>query len=314
MTSICYITSRIDPKFEWFIESLDYQTTKEEKENEIELIFIDLLVDGVEPGSDRHKHLEDSVGGKFKFRHISPKPNVWQGQHRVTKENWFAASNARNTGLVYAKGDYIVFCDDLSVLTGAWWNAVKESRNSGKVTCGAYRKCKELKVENGNITFFSNFPQGIDNRYQYGNDGVPVSCNGNWLYGCSFACPVSFLLEVNGSDESCDGMGFEDCILGVRLANKGYAFQYDRRMMTYESEEAHHFDKPMRRTDKGVSPNDKSHAILNLASGTSRAENNHLGSEGIVGLRKVYQETGLIPRPEGPTNDWFDNQPISEMA
>jgi hypothetical protein len=108
-------------------------------------------------------------------------------------------------------------------------------------------------------------------------------------------------------------MGFEDCILGIRLANNGIGFQYDRRMLTYESEEDHHKDPPMRRTDKGVSPNDKSHAILKIAQGSKFAENRHFGAGGIRGLRQAFQETGEIPLPNGPTYDWFDGQPISEM-
>lgn len=316
MISLVYITSRIDPKVEWFISSLDYQTTPDEKENGIEIIFIDRLVDLVNPyeQEDRRNHFSEAVRGRFKFKHVAPKPSVWQGSHRITSVDWFAASNARNTGLVMAQGDHIAFVDDLSVLTSQYWKAMKESVGTGKVTLGAYRKVKELAVDNGNIVNFVNHPQGIDNRFGYGNDSGPVPCAGNWLYGCSFACPIQFLIDVNGSDEECDGMGFEDCILGIRLANRAIAFQYDRRMLTYESEEAHHLDKVMRRTDKGVSPNDKSHAILAKAHGSNRAENAHLGLDGIAGLRKIYQETGTIPVPISPTHDWYDGQSIAEMV
>lgn len=313
MTSICYVTSRINPLWNYFLDSLDFQTTAEDKVD-IELIFIDLLVDGDLPGSDRRNHLSECVGGRYNYSHVPPKSCSWQGVDRITKSHWFAASNARNTGVIRARGDYIVFVDDLSVPTGEWFKAVKEASTKTLVTCGAYRKVKDLRVESGNITYFTNFPQGIDNRYAYGNDHGPVNCAGNWLYGCSFGCPLDYLLQVNGSDEACDGMGFEDCILGVRLANNGIGFQYDRRMMTYESEEDHHLDKPMRRTDKGVSPNDKSHAILALAQGTKFAENSHFGSDGIRGLRKIFHESGVIPKPIGPTLDWYDGQPIAEMT
>jgi hypothetical protein len=313
LTTIGYITSRIDPKFHYFIDSLAYQTSADEKAGEIELIFVDLLVDGTPLDSERHKHLEDVIAGRFKFHHVAPKSNVWQGSHRLTRENWFAAANARNTVLIRAQGSYVVFVDDLAVLTGQWWKSVKEAQMANVVTCGAYRKCKNLKVDNGNIVFFSNFPEGVDNRFVLGNDHGPVPCAGQWLYGCSFGAPLPHLLTVNGLDEACDGMGFEDCILGIRLANNGIGFQYDRRMLTYESEEDHHLDKAMRRTDKGVSPNDKSHAILKLAQGTKRAENAHFGPDGIEGLRKVFAETSEIPVPNGPTKDWYDGQPISEM-
>jgi len=308
MISICYITSRLDPKVQWFLDSLDMLTNDADK-SEIEIIFIDRLAKGTE----RQRDFFEVVGKRFRYSHVTPKPCVWQGDDRLTAEDWFAASNARNTGLIMAQGETIAFVDDLSVLTGQWWKALKESTGSTRVTCGAYRKVKELRVDNGNIIHSYLYAGGADNRWQYGNDNGPVPCEGNWLYGCSFSCPTQYLIDVNGFDEACDGMGFEDCIMGIRLANRGVQFQYDRRLLTYESEEDHHLDKIMRRTDKGVSPHDKSHAILDKARTTDRAENFHLGPEGIAGLRKIYAESNLIPFPEGPTHDWFDGQLIAEM-
>ena len=313
LKSIVYITSRIQPMVRWFTDSLAYQSSQAEKDNDLEIIFVDLLLDSPN-ADDRRKIFESAVDGRFKFKHVPPKPNVWQGKDRVTSTDWFAASNARNTGLVHADGEHIAFVDDLSVLTGTWFLALKEAALSGKVTCGSYMKVKSLRVDNGNITHFEKYPGGEDNRYRYGNDSGPVPCGGNWLYGCSFTLPTQWLIDANGSDEACDGMGFEDCILGIRLANRGHHFQYDRRLMSYEAEELHHLDQIMRRPDKGVSPNDTSHAILHLANRTSRAENVHLGPDGIIGLRRVLRETGEIPLPDGPSHDWYDGQPICEMT
>ena len=313
MISIVYVTSRVDPKIEWFFDSLDYQTSQDEKDNEIEIIIIDRLLDD-EGATERRMAIAGKMRDRFKYHHVAPKPCSWQGSARLTKQDWFAASNARNTGIIYAQGDYIVFLDDLSVLTGTWWKAVKEATGSGKVTCGAYRKVKELRVENGNITYFVNHEKGIDNRTLFGSEHGPVSCPGQWLYGCSFVAPAQALIEVNGFDEACDGMGFEDCIMGIRLANRGVAFQYDRRMMSYESEELHHIDATMKRTDKGQSPNDKSHAILALAQRTAIAENAHFGPEGLAGLRATLHKTGSLPRLTLPTTDWFDGQLIEEMV
>jgi glycosyltransferase involved in cell wall biosynthesis len=315
LTSICYITSRKNPLWDWFIDSLDSQTTQEEKDTDIELIFVDRLVDGDnEAIAERKQQLHDAVRKRFRFEHVPPKASVWQGSHRVTSQDWFAASNARNTGVVRALGEFIVFADDLSVLAGTWWAAIKDARADNKVTCGAYQKMRSMKVENGNILFSEAYPGGVDNRLRHSQGSDPVPCKGNWLYGCSFACPTEFLLAVNGSDEACDGMGFEDCILGIRVANQGYEFQYDRRMMTYESDEHHHLDAVMRRTDKGTSPNDKSHAMLKLAEATTYAENSHFGPDGIRGLKKVFMDTGEIPLPSGPTHDWYDGQSIAEMT
>ena len=312
MLSVIYITSRIQPHIEWFIDSLWNQTTEKERSEKIELIFIDRLMDAPDTGL-RANHFKEAVAGRFRFQHVAPKPNSYQGSHRVTREDFFAAANARNTGVAYANGDYLCFVDDVSVATGQWWTALKEAYWSEKITLGAYRKVRELRVEKGNITWHSHFDGGEDSRWKHGSDSAPVDCRGEWLYGCSFALPLHVMLEVNGSDEASDGMGFEDCLLGVRLENRGHKFQYDRRMLTFESEEAHHLDKIMRREDKGISPNDKSHAILKIAQATNRAENAHFGPEGISGLREVLRAKGFIPFSGMPTHDWYDGQPLAEL-
>jgi GT2 family glycosyltransferase len=328
MISIVYSSSRWDSKIEWFLDALFLQTTPKDRE-ELEIIFVDrhLWDDGVEMVTDslvdvtskwmypkRRREFIDKNAGRFNCVHLPPKPCSWQGPWRLTKEEWFAASNSRNTGIAVAKHNFLAFADDLSLPKERWFASVLRACEVGLVTCGAYQKVKKMEVENGTLKSHEYFAGGVDNRIGNTNGNL-TNCTGNWLYGCSFVSPLQALLDVNGFDENCDGMGFEDCILGFRMENHGYRFRYDPDLFTYESEELHHLDKAMRREDKGLSPKDKSHAMLDEARVTKRAVNHHLGAGGILEIRERYKKEQrlVLPIYPGPIKDWYDQQPIGEM-
>jgi glycosyltransferase involved in cell wall biosynthesis len=343
--TIAYFTSRKEPKIEWFFESLHRETGG--KYDGIRIVIIDLhnadrdIICGVpECGMDELKEelAEAPPSRSYALTwapdvwHQPPKPTVWQGKHRLTKEDWFAASNARNTAICLAPDGWIAFVDDVSVLLPGWLARVREAMNHPKrITCGAYRKVKELVVEDGYVKSFADHPGGRDNRmaavkcdyldkFALGpvvamdRVSLPVPCAGNWMYGCSLVAPVEAFLEINGYPEAlCDGMGFEDVIAGIMLEKKGYSFAYDPRMMTYESEELHHQMPVMKRSDYGVSPNDKSHAVLNAARNGHGWHPNYFGEEGIRGLRSRVLRGEPFPVVQIPAHEWFTRTPLSEL-
>lgn len=232
MLSLIYITSRKEPHFDWFISSLRREMRELGDVPLPELVVIDF-----HHSKDR---LPYGMGWVGPIKWASPKPTPWQGKYRLTDHDAFAASNARNTGLCLASGTYIVFIDDVSVLVNGWLAAAMESMRENRITCGAYRKVKELAVDmEGNITRWIAFSGGDDTRWKDGRSEV-VKCPANWLYGCSFGAPVETLLSVNGFDEALDGLSFEDVCLGLRLEKAGHQLWYDQKMLTFESEEAHH--------------------------------------------------------------------------
>lgn len=300
--TVCYITNRREPKLEWFINSFDRERAGEI----IRLVMVDAHC--TQPARC------ETLTGQTAWKHLAPKPCVWQGPHRRTNVDWFAASNARNTGLCLAPDGYIVYVDDLSVLLPGWLAAVREAMSGGYIACGAYRKCKKLEVVDGEVVSHEYFPAGTDNRIQHVSADV-TPCGGQWLYGCSVALPVEALLSINGWPEDlCDGMGFEDCLTGLALQNAGYDLRYDRRMMTYESEELHHVEPPLKRSDYGVSPNDKSHAALKIVQdGAKWFANKHLGPGGIRALRDRVLAGEPFPVPTGPTHEWFTGMRLEDL-
>jgi hypothetical protein len=107
-------------------------------------------------------------------------------------------------------------------------------------------------------------------------------------------------------------MGYEDVVTGQLLTNAGWKFVYDPSMMTYESQELHAEPLGMKRADPGVSPNDKSHAILH-STRLRKWASNYFGEEGIRGLRQRVLAGEPFPITNIPEHEWFTKQPLREM-
>jgi hypothetical protein len=299
--TIAYCTSRKDSKIGWFFDSLKSQIQNGDR---ITVVVVDINFDEY---TFPYAMGESILGVKT----VPPKPCVWQGKHRLTNENWFAAANSRNTALCLAPDGYIAYVDDLSVLLPGWLDRVRAAMAGNYIACGTYRKVKDLVVENGEVKSFTEYPGGMDSRWRFASSDLHP-CEGGWLFGCSCAMPVEALLTIGGWTEFADGLGSEDYLTGLTMQNAGYKFFYDKKMMTYESEELHFVDAPMKKTDKGKSPDDKSHRALNIVlSGQSYFDNYYDG--GMRALRAKVLAGEPFPVLNNPQHDWFDSQPISEM-
>lgn len=304
--TIAYVTCRKDPKIEWFFASLDNQL-KEVTGFPITIVVVDFHY------SIRPKELTEQLEY---VKWYPPKPSVWNGPHRLTKENWFDAASQRNTALCYAKDGWLAYVDDLSVLSPQWLNNVRASMNWHGITLGAYRKVKNLVVENGLVkSFDESWNGGRDSRWFAGMDTGSVPCNGDMLYGCSLVGPVEAFLSVGGWPEICSGLGMEDVAMGQVLENAGYKFMYNRNMFTYESEEHHTIEPAFRRESFEKHPNDptdKGHAVLNMVKGGMKEFPSHY--EG--GIRKLRQDV-LSGKPfpilQAPDREWHTGRLLSEL-
>lgn len=294
--TIAYMTNRRNPRFEWFADHLTNRCFRGE------LIVIDFYADE----RDLSKYAYDRG---LDARSHTPKPTVWQGKHRLTKENYFAAANARNTAVCLAKHDYIVFADDLSVPGDHWMDVVREHARAKRVVFGSYAKLFGMQVENGELINWSSTASADQRAIQQPNFGP---CHGGWLYGCSFGLPIDVMLRINGMPEIADGMGYEDAVTGETIVNNGIEVFFDRIMKTFESEEAHFEDKPFIRSDPGVSPNDKSHAFLSMCKGLKRFDN-YFGPEGLTGLRARIQAGEEFPIMGIPEHEWFTSTPLRDL-
>lgn len=297
--TICYYTSRRFPEVQWFFDSLKYQQVPSD---DVRIVIVDAFAE------EDERRVQFRSLAHQDFIHVLPKPNVWQGKHRLTREDWWAISNARNTGICYAPDGWISWVDDRSVLVPTWFSAVRQAMNGGYAVAGAYEKRHNMVVENGEIKDMGTL-SGEDPRQ--GDPNTPVRCHGSYWYGGTSALPVEWALAVNGVDETCDSLGLEDNLFGAMLENNGFPIKYDVRMKVVEDRTpgASQESSMFKRTDKGQSPKDKSHALLYKLRGLSRACHNW-------DLREVRNNVlagQSFPIPHGPTHDWYDGQPLSEM-
>lgn len=317
MISIIYSTNRIEPRFEWFIQSLWVQTTPQERQD-IEIIYIDYC---------KGQRAPIEVNGEFKIIHAAPKPNIYQGPLRKTTGEYFSPASARNTGVLLSQGDYIVFVDDVSILMPGWWDAVKRNARRGITVTGSYQKHFEMVVEDGQLVSSRAHDMGKDSRWSMGGSD-PMKLTGSILFGCSLGIPSDVIMAVNGFDEICDSIGGEDYHLGIRLNHSGVAVYYDRQMMTVESEELHNQPYLMKREDRvlpqdqymerlkyyGVSKRhyngnwDSSHMILDILYGTKQKWT--IGNN--YNIAKDRPHKMLFPMSQDSLH-WFDKKPLIEM-
>lgn len=347
--TIAYVTNRLNPQFMWFCDSMCAQTTPEQRAN-LQVVFVDgwlwhvgtmgILFDTNDTEialanteghhAPRREELAKCVAGRFDYLHIPPKPCAWQGPFRQTKREFFCAGNTRNTAFIVAQHDYLVFVDDLSVLIPGWFNQVLHAAQDQYVVCGAYKKVKQLAVENGAVKSLDEFPAGVDSRWNRGSDGGIVDWSGGGLFGCSFGVPLEAALEVDGNDAACNGQGGEDTDFGIRLERAGWPIKYNRNMLTLESEELHHDGSKLPQERKRVTPDRlpkaydgyrlineaekymSDHVMLNrLCNETDRIL--PLIGDNLRAARAHFMATGLVAIQRDVTTDWRDGQPLCEL-
>jgi glycosyltransferase involved in cell wall biosynthesis len=301
--TVIYVTSRPDPKIDWFLDSLHSQINDWEH---VEIVIVDSLrgkrTEGTEINPLFHRP-------KFRdVRIVSPKPTIWQGEHRITKEDWWAASNARNTGICLARTDWIAFLDDRCVLMPTWLQAIRNAMSQNYAVCGTYEKRHNLTVENGVIKN-GGIVTGRDNRFT-GRENFPREVDGGYWYGCTNALPLEWALNVNGyAEDLCDGLSFEDIPFGMTLKNNHYTIQFDQTMQMIEDRSPGSLGAVMKRSDYGVSPRDKSHKVLEIFRSSKTSQNTF----NIREVREKVLRGEPFPPPSASHNEWFTGRPISEL-
>lgn len=291
--TIIYTTSRTEPEFQWFYDSV-------RRESDCEIIVI----------QTGQRSISDADG--VSFRH--PKPTVWQGPHRLTKEDWWAKSNALNTGYCLCRTEWVMCADDRSVLLPGWLNRVEAAMGGGYGVCGSYEKRIGMEVKNGMIVNPGTV-SGPDCRLGHmarTNGGTIMDCPGEWWFGCVNALPLEWVMQVNGHEELMDGLSFEDCIFGLMLKNNGFPLKFDRELQLIEDRTPDKCGPALRRSSKERFPHDKEdkgHKALARFGVRKRSEHHW-------DLREIRQSVlrgGQFPPATKPTVDWFDGQPITEM-
>lgn len=302
--TIGYITTRPECEFQWFLDAIANQRLAGEQ-----ITIIIVRGDWLPPVSFK-AHEEILVLQQ------PAKPNVWQGAHRLTttEQQWWAVSSSKNTAACCCFTPWIAFSDDRCVPGPLWLQAIREAMEGNYLVGGSYSKNTNLVVQNGVAVEYTPFPEGrgLDPRKKYCDDNrltTPMELPKEWLYGCTFALPLEWYLSVGGHDETCDGLSMEDCIFSLMLANRGYARMFDPRLFILEDRTPGKLGQAIKREDFGVSPKDKSHALLDMLKDRKTA----LHPFDIRQVRRDVLAGKGWPKPWGPEKCFFTGTPVSEM-
>lgn len=329
--TIAYFTCRRDPKVEWFFRSLNREL-KNDWTN-VKILVIDYLYQ-YEPEERleyyRSAYKDIALSGNLtddQVTVISPKPSHCQGKFKVSKNDYFAASNARNTAFIHCTTDYIVCIDDLTVVKEGWLEVVLWGLKNSYVILGSYAKVKQLECDPSGVYKYTaeSLANGLDSRFKNPVivSNAPTKVAGSWLFGCSFGMPLKLAFDVDGFDEACDGQGAEDYDFGIRIGRVTTEIYYSRQMFTFEDDDLHFAPGNVKfiRTSKVLTENtlmkDKigvssDHAMLQNVMKTTSPKPfipSHL-EEGIT-FKKYYGRL-LIPCFSG-ARDWRDGVLWSEM-
>lgn len=336
MITIAYFTSRKDPKFEWFIHTLNREATPDNKWKEIkEIIVVDFYANEPERLKFLMSRVDVIIPEHVKIKHTAPKPCPWQGEFKVTPQDHFAASNARNTAFAMCESEFIACVDDLSFFRHGWIDNVLWAAHGKCVILGAYTKVNQVTVDSlGNFKFIPSLGAegndiGVDSRLSNPRikDGTAHRVEGEWLFGCSFAMPIEYAYQTNGFDEACDGMGFEDVLFGMRLNRVTDNIWYCPNMFTYESDELHSAPgnaKFVRRsrmvTKNGLMPHKdgvmSDHAMLQW---TRESSSPHpFWNKSLIEQKNKYLLNGKIElefiSKDGEAIDWRDGRLLKDLA
>jgi len=193
--SVCTITKRHEPLIDRMIELLNGQTC---------LDFEYILVDGYYfQRKDAMLELIEELKPNFPVRYVPDKPTRWRGCRP-------ALSSARNTYLIWARGEIIIGVDDCCA--DMCLDLVEKHIHWGR---------RGFAVSG---SWFDNC--GWESRHNFMEKAKVV--DSGCFYGANHSVMLEDILKVNGYEELLDGeQGQEDCDLGIRLGRMGVKILYE---------------------------------------------------------------------------------------
>jgi len=174
-----------------------------------------VLIDDYGDRWDEVKKYAEANGVRTKYLHS--KPAHWKTNRQI--------ANARNTGLIYADGELIIFFDDYMWVPPDW---VKSHWDSYCATKGAtIARVKAAKYRAAVRTEEDLEVMGDDERHGWVRAHQPSTYEmASWFYTFNASAPLGAIVEINGFDEEFDATSEEDIDMGLRLYRNGVKFAF----------------------------------------------------------------------------------------
>lgn len=176
---------------------------------------------------------------------LKSKEHYWRSNRLI--------SNARNTALVHARGELVVFLDDFCWVRPRWLEEHWETYEGSYTMVGAMQAVKYVPKKFDGLDELPP-PDPDEEGYWEEREGFrgwdsseqrkrakevkhfwvtdsrgkesKRNCGGGWFYSCNASAPLRKIVEVNGFDEQYDLTSEEDIDLGLRLTRVGCKFFY----------------------------------------------------------------------------------------
>ena len=203
----------VKPDMQSFLEptlrSLELQSFKN-----FEVIIVDWHM-------EKRRHITETYRGKMKIKHVKDKPSPWhkikppKGWEAKVKPAFPDVGNARNTGVILAEGELLLFLDDNIILEPetletCWkWHLKSYGAKLIRYRWDFEEERLKLKPE-FNSPIYSKL---------WSNGWMPYTYKGAWSHG--FTVTLENMLKTNGFEEVLIGgtVGAEDIDLANRLHN-----------------------------------------------------------------------------------------------
>lgn len=318
MITAILCTGRENPRFDVMADSLS--TAINTARIPFELVVVDKLLWGNE--AIRRVELARAIDGRFAYTHIPPMLNTWQGPKRLCSRDYYALNDARNTGVCFARYNYISFFDDCSLLDENWlmYHARTAAKNVG--IAGSFITYNSAKIENGKIIEGDPHP-GTDHRGNQYMIAYP-----SWGFGLNMGFPLHWILKVNGWDTKFSGQGGSDDVdCSARMCRAGMILVYNPECLVYQILETH---TAVCDFETWGNPQPRKQKEIVLKDGRGHFANEYLIQElyedhtrilpqwnpyNLAEIRQKALSGGYktLPILTEPTIDWRDQELISQM-
>ena len=192
--------------------------------SEFEVIFIDDYPQSRE---------EETKGYGLNVKYLRSKPARWRSNALI--------ANARNTGLIHAQGELIIFLDDYSWVRPQFIEEHYKGFQEGYCIMGPVARIeyaenipedpsmlawKDVDGRTTQIAPHLKLPWESDWKAWREHRTEWKGCPGAWFYTSNASAPLNKIIEVNGFWEIADLTREEDILMGLALEKAGCRFWF----------------------------------------------------------------------------------------